>query len=183
MSSKKSTREELMYSLIYEKIAPLQDTYQSWAMERGHIVESVVKELFDHKNINTVGFLRRTDNDCIGISPDGIIFENGIITKAVEIKAPLGKNFVKYWIQDTIPDEYFYQVVMYFVVIDTLESLDFIIHNPEPYDERVRTKIKTVTRKELEADIFRAQAMICEFQVEWTKVMHQFVENVKKTQN
>ena len=89
MSSKKSTREELIYSLIYEKIAPLQDSYQSGIMERGHIVESVVKELFDHESIENVGFLRRTDNEFIGISPDGIILTDGIITRAVEIKAPL----------------------------------------------------------------------------------------------
>lgn len=76
MSSRKSTREELIYTLIYEKIAPLQDQYQSGVMERGHIVESVVKELFEHENIENVGFLKRTDNEYIGISPDGIIFEN-----------------------------------------------------------------------------------------------------------
>jgi len=180
MSSKKSTREELIYSLIYEKIAPLQDSYQSGIMERGHIVESVVKELFEHENIENVGFIRRIDDEYIGISPDGIIFENGIITRAVEIKAPLGKNFVKYWLQDRIPDEYFYQVVMYFVVIETLQSLDFIIHNPEPYDATVRTKMIRVTREELETDIFRAQAMIFEFQVEWTQLTQQFVANVLK---
>lgn len=69
---------------------------------------------------------------------------------------------------------------MYFLVIETLESLDFIIHNPEPYDATVRTKIIRVTREELETDIFRAQAMICEFQVEWAQLTQQFVANVLK---
>jgi hypothetical protein len=54
MSSRKSTREELMYNLIAEKIMPLQDQYQSGIMERGHIVESVVKELFASENIESV---------------------------------------------------------------------------------------------------------------------------------
>lgn len=54
MSRKKPVREELMYTMIYEKIAPLQDQYQSGIMERGHIVESVVKELFVHENIESV---------------------------------------------------------------------------------------------------------------------------------
>ena len=69
---------------------------------------------------------------------------------------------------------------MYFLVIDTLQSLDFIIHNPEPYDATVRTKMIRVTREELETDIFRAQAMIFEFQCEWTQLTKQFVETVLK---
>lgn len=34
MSAKKDTRMELIYELIYEKIAPLQDIYQSDTMAR-----------------------------------------------------------------------------------------------------------------------------------------------------
>lgn len=43
-----------MCTLIYEKIAPLQDIYQSDIMERGHLIESVVKELYTGRNIETV---------------------------------------------------------------------------------------------------------------------------------
>lgn len=159
---------------------PLQDVYQSWIMERGHIVESVVKEIFAHENIESVWFLRRTDNEYIGISPDGIIINDGIITRACEIKAPMNKNFVKYWVQDKIPDEYFYQVIMYFIVIESLQSLDFIIHSPHPYDERVRTKRITVTREELLQDIQRAEIAIFDFLAEFKAVSTLFIENVKK---
>lgn len=79
-----------------------------------------------------------------------------------------------------IPYEYFYQVVMYFVVIDTLDTLDFIIHNPEPYDANVRTKIIRVTREELATDIQRAEIAIFEFQAEWTTILKKFIENVTK---
>lgn len=180
MSSKKTTREELAYTMIWEKIMPLQDQYQSWAMERWHIVESVVKELFSHENIEDVWFLRRTDNEYLWISPDGIIFEDWIIKRAVEIKCPLNKNFVKYWIQDQIPDEYFWQVVMYFLVIETLESLSFIIHHPLPYDATVRTKIITVTREELQNDIMSAQMAVFDFMADFQKISQTFITNVKK---
>lgn len=147
-------------------------------MERGHILESVVKELFAHENIENVGFLKRTDNEYIGISPDGIIYQEGVIKKAIEVKCPLNRNFIKYWIQNRIPDEYYWQVIMYFVVIDTLESLDFIVHSPTPYDANVRTMIIRVTREELKDDIMRANMQIFEFLAEWTKLTEQFVKNV-----
>lgn len=72
MSAKKDTRLELIYELIYEKIAPLQDIYQSDTMARGHVIESIVKELYKGRDLQSVGFIKRTDNPFIGISPDAI---------------------------------------------------------------------------------------------------------------
>lgn len=178
MSSRKSTREELIYSLIYEKIAPLQDVYQSDIMERWHLIESVVKEIYTWRNIESVWFLRRTDNEYLGISPDGIEIIDEQIKHAIEVKWPLGKNFIKYWLWSKIPDDYYHQVLAYFLVIETLETLDFIVHNPEPYDANVRTMIIRVTREELKDDIMRANMQIFEFLVEWTKLTEQFVANV-----
>lgn len=168
-----------MYTMIFEKIAPLQDVYTSWVMERGHLVESVVKEIFSDKKIENVWFLRRTDNEYIGISPDGIIFDNDIITEAVEIKWPLWKNFIKYWMSDDIPDEYFYQVIHYFIVIESLQKLTFIIHNPLPYDASVRTKMITVTREQLESQIMSAQMAIFDFIADFQKLSEKFISNVK----
>lgn len=106
MSSKKETRETLIFTMIYEKIAPLQDVYQSGTMERGHTIEAVVKELYK-EDVTNVGFIKRTDNEFLGISPDGIIIDKVgetkdgeiIIRKAIEVKGPLGTNFVRYWIE------------------------------------------------------------------------------------
>lgn len=187
MSSKRETRETLIFTMIYEKIAPLQDVYQSGTMERGHTIEAVVKELYKEE-VTNVGFIKRTDNEYLGISPDGIIIDHVgetsqgeiIIRKAVEVKGPLGTNFIRYWIEDKIPSEYFWQVVHYFVVIDTLESLDFIIHNPEPYDARVRTKIITVTREELKESILMAECAIAEFLALFTEMSAKFIEVVSK---
>lgn len=186
MSSKESTRLELIYELIYEKIAPHQDIYQSDTMARGHVIESIVKELYKGRNIVSTGFIKRTDNPFIGISPDGVELQQVgetkqgdiIIRHAVEVKGPLGKNFVKYWLEDKIPSEYFWQVIHYFLVIETLETLDFIIHNPEPYDDMVRTKTIRVTRLELQKYIMEAEVAICDFQGEYEIALKKFVLNV-----
>lgn len=49
--AKKGTkaRDELIYELIAEKIAPIPEKYKSAAMERGNIVEDVAKEQY-YKN-------------------------------------------------------------------------------------------------------------------------------------
>ena len=86
---------------------------------------------------------------------------------------------MKYWLLDGIPDEYFWQVVMYFVVIDSLESLSFIVHHPMPYDASVRTKIITVTREDLESQIMSAQMAIFEFLADFQKLSEKFISNVK----
>jgi DNA-binding MarR family transcriptional regulator len=69
---------------------------------------------------------------------------------------------------------------MYFLVIESLQSLDFIIHSPHPYDERVRTKRITVTREEIATDIQQAEMAIFDFIAEFQNMTTLFIENVKK---
>jgi len=60
-------------------------------------------------------------------SPDGLIGEN----EAIEVKCMGGKNHVKMWLTDKIPDEYEWQVVQYFCVNEKLEKLYFVGYNPD----------------------------------------------------
>lgn len=78
-----------------------------------------------------------------------------------------------------IPTEYFWQVVHYFVIIDELEELDFIVYNPEVYDPKLRMVTITVTRAELEEDITKAQDEIRKFRVEWVETMKKVVSSSK----
>lgn len=89
---------------------------------------------------------------------------------------------MKYWMMDSIPDEYFWQVIHYFIVIDELESLDFIISNPDMHDAFFRNKVITVTRIELEKDIERAKVDLADFYTEWVAMMQKFI-SLKPTQN
>ena len=96
MSNRKDTRQGLVCELIAEKIAPIPETFQSMAMERGKIGEEVVKELLGYP-ITEVGMVKKDGCDWLGISPDGLVLsEDGKCRKAVEIKTPEAKAFVRY---------------------------------------------------------------------------------------
>lgn len=141
-------------------------------MERGHLVEEIVWELYPTP-YEQVGFIKK--NDWIGISPDGVILENWKIKKAIEIKSPEIKNSIRYWMDDTIPDEYHWQIVHYFVVIDTLESVDFLVCNPDIEDDFFRLKVKTITREELSEDIEKAKEELVSFRELWMETMQKFI--------
>ena len=82
------------------------------------------------------------------------------------------KNWVKYWLEDKIPDEYLWQVVHYFVVIDDLKELDFIIANPDIPDAFFRIKKKTITREEISHYINIAKDDILTFSRTYTENMN-----------
>lgn len=96
---------------------------------------------------------------------------DGKYRKAVEIKSPEAKNFVRYAIEGGIPDEYLWQVVHYFVVIDELEELDFIVYNPEILDPNLRQLTVNVTRGEMSERISEAKEKIASFRLEWVDAM------------
>lgn len=169
-------RQNLIYELIAEKLAPLPENHSNFWMDRGKEMEEIVKKIYGGK-IENVGFVSRTDIDWIGISPDGIIRgEDGKIKRAVEIKSPSPKIFVKYLLDDKIPEEYFWQVVHYFIVFDDLEELDFIVYNPDFYAEEVRIKTIKVTRRELEEKIEYAKMELAEFRAMWKKTEQEFLK-------
>lgn len=63
----------------------------------------------------------------IANSPDGLIGED----EAIEVKCPGGKNYVKMWLTNQVPDEYEWQVVQYFIVNEKLQKLYFVGYNPD----------------------------------------------------
>lgn len=163
--------------MLWERINPPREQYMSWAMERWHIVEDVVKEIYG--GIEEVGFIQK--NDLVGISPDGIVRnEEWKIVKAIEVKAPEMKTWVRYWLEDGIPSEYLWQVVHYFVVIDTLESLDFIVANPDIPDKFYRFKIQNVTREELQECIDIAKQDIELFSEIYTEKLNNLLDKKPK---
>lgn len=87
------------------------------------------------------------------------------------MKTPQAKNYVKYILENRIPVDYKWQVVMNFVVIDTLESLDFIIFNPDIIIEDLRIKRITVTRSDFIKEIEEAQEALKEFREEWLELL------------
>ena len=62
---------------------------------------------------------------------------------------------------------YFWQVVNYFLTLKDLESLDFVLYNPDFYDKDMQMYIITLTREDLRLDIMKAEEDLKQFRKEW----------------
>ena len=163
------TQETAMYELIAEEFAPLEENFSSQAMQRWKELESIAKAKYIDKTwekVEEIWFIKK--NDYVWLSPDGVIFdENEKIKKAIEIKCPWAKNFTKCILENKIPEEYKYQVIMYFLVISDLEELDFILYNPDFYIKEKRLFIINIKRSKLEKEIYQAESQIEIFRKSW----------------
>lgn len=95
VSNKKSARLNLIAELIAELIAPPKEKFKSEAMERGNIMEGIIKDKFPE--YEEVTFI--TKCSWIGVSPDAVKFDGENIVGALEIKSPEAKNFVLWKIE------------------------------------------------------------------------------------
>lgn len=105
------------------------DGYQSASMQWGEDYEPLALteyEKIKRVSVERVGFIQSSTNPLIGLSPDGLIGENG----AVEVKCPDTETHVRYIRQGKLPSDYKYQVAMYFIVHEKLEWLDFVSFDP-----------------------------------------------------
>jgi putative phage-type endonuclease len=123
-------RQEAIYEMIANRltIEDVEDTEN--AMERGNRLEPdaiATFELETGKSVERIGFAEDDTNPFIANSPDGLIGD----TEAVEAKCMGGKNHVKMWLTNKVPDEYEWQVVQYFIVNEKLEKLYFVGYNPD----------------------------------------------------
>ena len=152
---------------IYEILAEqgmgdvTEPTYKSAKMEEASEMEVMAYNAYNEQTgitMNEYGWLESDDNEIVGISPDGY---NPTLKKAIETKCLLAKNHVEVIILNKIPAKYKRQVLHYFVVIEDLESLDFILYNP--YYQTKPLHIITVTREELADEIEQAKAGLVKF--------------------
>lgn len=122
-------RQDALWELISERLCKGLPEEEN-AMERGHRLEPEALAAFEYetgKIVERTGFVEDDDNSFIAQSPDGLIGE----TEAVEVKCPGGRNYVKAWLTNEVPDEYYWQVIQYFVVNSKLETLHFVLYNPD----------------------------------------------------
>lgn len=125
-------REDTIYEIIAERLTVGVEDSENYenAMDRGIRLEPDAISAFELEtglSVEIVGFCEDDTNPMIANSPDGLIGE----TEAVEAKCLGGKNHVKMWLTNEIPEDYKWQVVQYFVVNDKLEKLYFIGYNPD----------------------------------------------------
>lgn len=160
-----------MYTLLAETYIEEEYLNAFEIIERGNELEPIAKAKYEEETwekVEEAWFIAK--NDWWGLSPDWIILKWDKYTKAIEIKCPRWKNYIKYLLEDKIPDEYKLQVVNYFIVMEDLQELDFIIYNPDCSKEIKNLHIITVTRKELSKDIDKAEEKLKGFKTEWDKL-------------
>lgn len=127
-----NARQDAIYEIIAERLTVGVDEEENYEnpMDRGIRLEPdaiAAFELETNKQVQRTGFAQDNENPLIANSPDGLIGEE----EAVEAKCMGGKNHVKMWLTNKVPDEYKWQVIQYFVVNDKLKKLYFIGWRPE----------------------------------------------------
>lgn len=153
-------RQEAKYEIIAERLTIGVDMDYENPMDRGHRLESEALAAFEFetgKKIETTGYIEQDDNSLIGYSPDALVMDTND-EEDVEVKCPLGKNYVKMWLTNEVPEEYYWQMVQGFAVNPVLKKRWFVGYNPdisihplhiiEVKREDVETDIKTAIEKQ-----------------------------------
>lgn len=149
---KRGTKEKIgYYELIAERLCTPADNEQP--MERGHRLENEAIELFakqSKKTVNTDLVLwTRDDNENIALSPDGIISES----EAVEIKCLSSARHIEAYLTKSIPEEYQFQALQYFIVNEQLEKLYFVFYDPRFVVDNLKLFWVELTREEIKDDV------------------------------
>lgn len=144
------------FKLIAERLAlPPEDGENE--MERGSQLECEAVERFAKltgKKFNTNLVMWVSDkDDSIAVSPDAFeeVEDGKPIEEAVEVKCLGSARHIMAWYYKEVPDDYWWQVLQYFIVNDQLKRLNFVMYDPRiPAIELV---IITVTREQLQAQV------------------------------
>lgn len=168
-------RQDAIYEIIAERLTvgvESEGDYEN-PMDRGSRLEPDAIAMFEletGKEVERVGFAEDDTNPFIANSPDGLIGED----EAVEAKCMGGKNHVKMWLTNKVPDEYEWQVVQYFVVNEKLQKLYFVGYNPDIPVHPLH--IIEVTREEATENIQKAKIAQEEFLGEVNEILKTIIE-------
>jgi putative phage-type endonuclease len=167
------TRQDAIYEIVAERLTIGIDDDEN-AMDRGIRLESDAAAAFElETDLETekTGFSQNDENPFIANSPDRWI--KGL-KGGLEIKCPGGKNHVKYWLTNKVPDEYYWQIIQYFVVNDELEEMYFASYNPDIPVHPLH--IIKINRTEVLEDIKVARTNQMEFLKEVEVILSNIIE-------
>ena len=136
----KSNNLTFVDELIAERLSgEIVESPTTPAMQHGIMMEPVALDAYRLQTGNDareIGFCIHDEHDFLAISPDSLVYENGIPIGGVEIKCPSTKKHVEYLRMNKIPAEYKSQIMHYFIVIDSLQWMDFV-----SFDLRIQKKL------------------------------------------
>lgn len=148
-------RKTLLNKLISEEmmIYDMEQTNMSASMEHGVIHEPFARREYEKRKgveVQEVGMVIWDKNSKIGFSPDGVIMEGGVIVGGIEIKCPNSHTHIEYMLNGGVPKKYMHQVMMPFLICDTVQFWDFI-----SYDERLSVPmfVHRVNRDDLDLEL------------------------------
>lgn len=129
---KDAPRKAGFYELIAEYLSIERDDENR--MDRGTRLEPEARNWFAkeyEKDVEEIGMCCSDVDDRIYNSPDGMIKNKaGVYTEAIEIKCLAPARHIQAVIEKKIPEEYWSQMMQYFVVNDDLQTLYWIFHDP-----------------------------------------------------
>lgn len=126
-SAPSKTSESYMYQLAAEIITGQpQDSFKSSAMKWGNECEPAARAAYELKHdIDVVECAFIEKDDWIGVSPDGLVGENGLL----EIKCPNSVTQIKRVLSGEFPKEYIAQVQGQ-LWVSGREWCDFVSYDP-----------------------------------------------------
>jgi len=130
----KSNNLTFVDELIAERLSgEIIESPTTQAMMHGILMEPVALDEYRLRtgaDAREVGFVIHDNHDWLAISPDALVYENGVPIGGVEIKCPSTKKHIEYIRQGKVPAQYKSQVMHYMIVIDTLQWVDFVSFDP-----------------------------------------------------
>jgi len=121
----------LLYTVLSEiAVGSAEEIFTSNAMQYGIDTEpeAIARyEMEEMLKVASIGYITNSDYKYAGLSPDGVVGENG----AVEVKCLLPKNHVKIIVENKVPTEYLPQLAWYFLINTDLEWIDFVSYCPK----------------------------------------------------
>jgi putative phage-type endonuclease len=123
------TLNTYVFEIMAEKLSSNnEEKYTNEAMERGKLLESEARTIYELESGNTakeVGFCLLDDNDYVGCSPDGLVNNDGL----VEIKCPTDRVYLRYLYDEEVDKKYYAQMQMQMYVTDR-KWCDYVVYNP-----------------------------------------------------
>ena len=130
----KSANLSFVDELIAERLSgEIVESPTTQAMMHGIMMEPVALDEYRMRtgaDAREVGFVIHKNVDWLAISPDALVYQNDTPIGGVEIKCPSTKKHVEYIRQGKVPAQYKSQVMHYFIVIDSLQWVDFVSYDP-----------------------------------------------------
>jgi len=145
-------------------------------MERGIDQEPRAIKKFEKvtgKKVKDVWFCLSEEFDFLWHSPDWLIEIDWVYKEWVEIKCWDSATHIRYIRTNKVDTKYWYQILNYFLVVETLERVHFV-----SYDDRILAKplnVVTIERKDVEEELEEVRKELTKFKKKLDKYHEQII--------